>query len=200
MAGPASSTATGVDVLSRLQAQGLQFTRIVNTFDIVPWLPAFFYEPYRADGSTYFTITNTGQLTLTAHRGIGYLPAPVSSEIGMDACSQLRALAWVPAIVAATAWALCWLFDDRCVAPDRRRRRRQLEAAATVLSATCGKANDDETASDAVSDSNSSVAIGSSKPEETDSSATEIAIAGAVVNNCSTHWRSGGSHWRRYSD
>lgn len=95
MAGPGICSGDAcAGAFDALQAAGLSVTRVVNVFDFISWLPAFLYEPLRTPaGRTLLTFTSTGQLLLTAHQGVGYIPAP-------SGCAGLRALAWVPFIVS----------------------------------------------------------------------------------------------------
>lgn len=99
MAGPGVCSGDAcANAFDSLQDAGLHITRVVNVFDFVTWLPAFLFEPLRTPaGRTHLTFTSAGQFMLAAHQGAGYVPAPV-----VTGCGGLRALAWVPAIIAAT--------------------------------------------------------------------------------------------------
>jgi hypothetical protein len=95
-----------------LQAQGLVMTRVVNVFDLIPWLPAFLYEPPRTPrGQTMLSFTSAGQFLLAAHSGRGYL---ASLE-----CASLRALAWLPFAAAAVLAAACAAADARVRAAEQ---------------------------------------------------------------------------------
>lgn len=136
-------------LLQALQARGLAYARVVNPFDVVPWLPAFLYEAAPAGrgsasaggsgggdggavpatttvtGGTYLTFTHTGQLVLLAHTAAGYITYPFLRGSPMSPCAQLRALAWLPVLVAAAVWALLALGVDRgcgCAAARREQK------------------------------------------------------------------------------
>ena len=109
MAGPGFCSGSACSAaLDSLQAAGMAAVRVVNVFDLVPWLPAFLYEPLRTPpGGTLLAFTLPGQYLLEAHEGSGYLPLPPAQ----GGCAGLRALAWVPAVAAAALAALCAAAD-----------------------------------------------------------------------------------------
>jgi len=111
MAGPGLCSGAGCGgAFDALQAAGLITTRLVNIFDIVPWLPALMYEPLRTPpGSSFQSASMKGTNMLRAHQGSGYLPPPA------DACAEQRAIAWVP-FAGAVALGLCCLGVDAWLA------------------------------------------------------------------------------------
>ena len=115
LAGPAPCSGDEcLATFDALQQAGLTVVRIVNVFDIVPWMVALVFEPLHTStvGSTQIAFTSSGQLVLTAHAGSGYLPNVRATTPGMmDACNQLRALAWLPVAATVCLWALTWLVD-----------------------------------------------------------------------------------------
>lgn len=111
MAGPGLCSGAGCGgTFDALQAAGLVTTRLVNIFDIVPWLPALMYEPLRTPpGSSFQSASMKGTNMLRAHQGSGYLPPAA------DACAEQRAVAWVP-FAGAVALGLCCLGVDAWLA------------------------------------------------------------------------------------
>ena len=107
MAGPGLCSGEGcAGAFDALQAAGLAATRVVNVFDLVPWLPALMYEPLRTPpGSTFQSASWGGENMLRAHQGSGYLPPPSA------VCAAQRAAAWVP-FAGAAALGFCCLAVD----------------------------------------------------------------------------------------
>jgi hypothetical protein len=103
MAGPGFCSGEGcAGAFDYLQSAGLAATRLVNVFDIVPWLPALMYEPLRTPpGHSFQSASMRGTNMLRAHQGSGYLPPAA------DACAGQRAAAWVPFVSAAALGLLC---------------------------------------------------------------------------------------------
>lgn len=113
MAGPGVCSGDAcAGTFDAMQATGLHLTRVVSTFDIVPWLPAFMYEPLRTP-HTFLSFTSPGQFMLTAHQGAGYVPSPLGGG-----CAGLRALAWLPFVVAALLASACAALQPRVPGAD----------------------------------------------------------------------------------
>jgi hypothetical protein len=108
MAGPGVCSGDAcAGAFDSMQAAGLHLTRVVNPFDLISWLPAFMYEPLRTPHAL-LSFTSLGQFMLAAHQGAGYVPSPLGGG-----CAGLRALAWLPFVVAALLALACSALQPR---------------------------------------------------------------------------------------